>query len=418
MDELNLKFKNLINCREDFPSLRRTLKGRPLAYFDGPAGTQVPQQVIHSIANYYKTCNANAHAHFITSIETDQLIDEARTTMAIFLGAEGEKTISFGANMTTLNFSLSKAIGRYLQPGDEILITQLDHEANRGPWLALRDEGVVVREVAVTPQGVLDYEDFEQKINEKTRLVAMGYASNAFGTVNNVSLARKLSYQVGAWLLLDAVHYAPHFPTDLRAMGVDFFLCSAYKFYGPHVGVLYCREGLLDRIHPDRLRTQIQQAPFCIETGTPNFASIAGTKAAVEYIASFGTGKNIRSQILSSMETIAAYEHELAKTFWQCIREIPNLKVQGPSFDDSPRCPTISFTIDGITADNVCTALGEKGICAWSGHFYAIRPIEVLGLLEKGGVTRIGISMYNTIDEVQRLVQEIKSISAGVGLNR
>jgi len=319
MDRLNHDYENIIKCRDDFPSLKRSLRDLPLAYFDGPAGTQVPQQVIDTISSYYKTCNANAHAHFITSIETDRMIDEARVNMSHFLGAECGETISFGANMTTLNFSLSKAIGRYLQPGDEILITQLDHEANRGPWLALRSRGLVVREVAVTPDGALDYRDFENKINDNTRLVAMGYASNAFGTVNDVALARKLSYQVGAWLLLDAVHYAPHFPTDLRQLGADFFLCSAYKFYGPHVGILYCKAGLLDRIYPDRLRTQIQQAPFCIETGTPNFASIAGTRAAVDYIASFGTGRDTRSRILNSMEVIAAYEHELAQYLYQNI---------------------------------------------------------------------------------------------------
>ena len=220
------------SIRAFFPSLSRVYNGKQLIYLDGPAGVQVPTRVIEAISDYYRTSNANSHGQFITAQETDQVIDDARQNMADFLGAEGPHTISFGQNMTSLNYSLSLGIARTLQAGDEILITQLDHEANRGPWLALREWGITVREVKLLPEGVLDYQDFEAKINENTRVVAMGMAANIFGTVNQVQGVRALTHQVGALLVLDAVHYAPHLPIDVQAIGCDFLLCSAYKFYG------------------------------------------------------------------------------------------------------------------------------------------------------------------------------------------
>ena len=247
-----------MNIRDQFPSLKRKINGKSVVYLDGPAGTQVPQRVIDAISDYYKTSNANTHGQFASSHETDQMIQEVRNKLAVFLGAESADCISFGQNMTTLNYSLSRAIGRVLQPGDEILITQLDHEANRGPWLALRENGVVVREVRMQPNGTLDYDDMANKLNERTRLVAMGYASNLFGTVNEVEKVRDMTYQNGSWLLLDAVHAAPHMTMDVGAVDCDFLLCSAYKFYGPHVGILYARPGLLDSLPTDRLRTQEQ----------------------------------------------------------------------------------------------------------------------------------------------------------------
>lgn len=241
--------------RQQFPALQRVHNGSPLVFLDGPAGTQVPAMVIEAIADYYKNSNANTHGQFVTTQETDAIMEATRENIATFLGAADASTISLGQNMTSLNFSLSRAVARTLQPGDEILITQLDHEANRGPWLTLREQGIVVKEVRLLPSGMLDYEDLEHKLSDRTRLLAMGYSSNILGTVNDVYLARKLTYQVGAWLLLDAVHYAPHLPIDVQALGCDFLLCSAYKFYGPHVGILYSKPGLLDRIPTDRLRT-------------------------------------------------------------------------------------------------------------------------------------------------------------------
>lgn len=406
-------FKKVIERRNDFPSLKKTINDKQLAYLDGPGGSQVPQQVIDAISNYYKNSNANTHGFFITSRESDNLIYETREYAAEFLGAESSSCISFGANMTTLNFSLSKAIGRYLQEGDEIVITQLDHEANRGPWLNLRENGIVIREVTLNQDGTLDYEDFNEKINEKTRLVAMGLASNALGTVNNVRLIRQLTYEVGAWLMVDAVHYAPHFPVDVKSIGVDFLICSAYKFYGPHVGILYSRPGLLDQLQTDRLRTQDSVAPFRIETGTLNHAAIAGVKSAISYIASFGEGDDLRSQIVSGMEKIEAYEHYLAKKLYSGLKNIDGVKIYGIPFDIMQRAPTVSFTVDGIEPTEACRILGEKGICVWDGHFYAIRAIEVLGLYEKGGLIRAGISLYNTEEDIKRLLEGIKEIAKG-----
>lgn len=411
MKKSDISYNEITKHRKDFPSLNRSINGYPLAYLDGPGGSQVPLQVIEAISDYYKNSNANTHGNFITSEETDKIIDETRSAAAHFLGAESSRSISFGANMTTINFSLSKAIARSLQKGDEIIITQLDHEANRGPWLNLREQGIVIREVLLKQDGSLDYFDLEKKINERTRLVAVGMASNALGTVNNINLIRQLTYEAGALLLVDAVHYAPHFSIDVNSLGVDFLICSAYKFYGPHVGILYSREDLLERFQTDRLRTQSQSAPNRIETGTLNHAAIAGVKTAIDYISSFGKGENYRNKLVDAMNKIHAYELELAQSLYNGLKEIKGVTLYGPSFDDTHRAPTISFTIDGITAGEACKKLGEKGICVWDGHFYAIRAVEVLGLYEKGGLIRAGISLYNTNEEINRLLKEVKSIS-------
>lgn len=398
--------------RSDFPSLKRKVNGFPLAYFDGPAGTQVPEPVIEAMSSYYHTSNSNTHGQFITTKETDRLIHESRTVLATFLGAANPSTISFGANMTTLAYALSHAMRRAFAKGDEIVITQLDHEANRGPWLGLQEFGITIREVLMKPDGTLDEEDFGKKVTPKTRLIAMGLASNALGTVNNIRVARDLARSVGAWLLLDAVHYAPHFPVDVQALDADFLLCSAYKFYGPHVGILYCRDGLLEQLEPDRLRTQDQISPFRIETGTLNHAAIIGAKAAVEYVASFGNGSRLRDRVVSGMNAIGEHEGRLARRIYQGLIGIDGIRVAGQPFDSSERAPTISFILRGKQPSLVCSKLAEKGVCAWDGHFYAIRPIEVLGLLEGGGVTRVGVSLYNTEKEAERLVSEVKAIAA------
>lgn len=409
MDKLSQLFESR---RKDFPSLARTYNGHTLAYLDGPGGTQVPQAVIDAVTDYFTNCNANAQGYFVTSIESDELIAEARETVAAFLGTENGDTISFGQNMTTLNYALSRALEKSLHPGDEVLITQLDHEANRGPWLRLRERGVVVREVKLLPNGTLDMDDFRKKITENTRLVAMGFSSNALGTVNDVSTVRRWTYEVGAYLLVDAVHFVPHFPIDVKSLGVDFLLCSAYKFYGPHVGILYAKEGLLEQLDCERVCTQDHSAPYRIETGTLNHEGIAGVKATVEYISTYGEGDTLREKIVSAMERISSYEHELALYAYKCLGDIPGVTIYGPSFDERHRAPTISFTFEGLNPIEVCKSLNEEGILAWDGHFYAIRPIEVLGLLEQGGVTRIGISLYNTKEEIDRLIKALQKLSA------
>lgn len=399
-------------CRRDFPSLARVVDGHPLAFLDGPAGTQVPRPVIDAISRYYETSNANSHGEFPTSRETDRLLTETREAVAAFLGAPSGQTVSFGQNMTTLNFALSHALGREMKPGDEVVITQLDHEANRGPWLGLAERGMVIREVALKPDGRLDYDDMERQITGRTRLVALGLASNALGTVNDVARARELASRAGAWLLLDAVHHAAHFPLDVQALDCDFLLCSAYKFYGPHVGLLYSRPGLLGRLRTDKLRTQEDEAPFRIETGTLNHAALAGVKAAVEYVASWGEGASLRERAVSAMNGIGAWEHGLGRHYYEAVRRIPGVTVWGPDFS-GPRAPTVSITIDGVPAAEAAKRLGAKGLQVWDGHFYAIRAIEVLGLAERGGVLRTGVVMYNTQEEVERLIAGVAEIAGG-----
>lgn len=396
--------------RNQFPALKRRHKRKPLIFLDGPAGTQVPNRTIDAISNYYKNSNANTHGAFITTQETDEVMANTRATVAAFLGAEGPHTISFGHNMTTLNFSLSKAIGRTLQKGDEILITQLDHEANRGPWLVLRDQGIIVREVRLKEDGTLDYEDFANKVNERTRLVAMGWASNIFGTINDVAMVRALAHQVGALLLIDAVHYAPHFSIDVQAVGCDFLLCSAYKFYGPHIGILYAKPGLLDRLQPDRLRTAYQKAPYSIETGTLNHAAIAGVKAGIDFIADIGKGRTLRSKIVNAMNTIHKHEISLAAKLYKGLTSLKKVQVYGQPIEVPSRAPTLSFRHKNKTASQVCEYLAAHNICGWSGHFYAIRATEVLGLLEKGGVTRLGISVYNVEKEIDKTLEVLEKL--------
>ncbi|MEJ2054618.1 MAG: cysteine desulfurase-like protein [Calditrichaceae bacterium] len=398
----------MVDRRADFPSLNRKYKNLPLAYFDGPGGTQTPQKVINAISEYYKSCNTNTHGYFITSRETDKKIENARKHMAVFLGAASQDCISFGANMTTLNFALSKALQRIFKSGDEIVITELDHEANRAPWLALQDSGIIIREVRLKREGILDYADFESKITYNTKLVAVGMASNALGTVNDINLIRKWTKSVGAYLLVDAVHFAPHYAINVKQLDVDFLLCSAYKFYGPHVGVLYSRPGLLDKLPTDRLRTQDQNAPYKIETGTLNHAALAGVSAAVDYIASVGDGSDLRYCITDAMHKIAQYEHNLAQLFYNGLKEIKGVTVYGLPMILHKRTPTISFFKEGKYASDVCKYLAEKSICAWDGHYYAIRAIEVMGLLEKGGLTRIGMSLYNNEEEINRLLNAVE----------
>ena len=396
--------------RQQFPVLQRKHEGSTLVFMDGPGGTQVPQQVIDAIAHYYQNSNANTHGAFITAQETDAVLDAARQAAAHFLGAEGPHTISFGQNMTTLNFSLSRAIGRVLQPGDEVLITQLDHEGNRGPWLSLREQGIIVKEVRLKQKGVLDYEHLAAQLTKRTRLVALGYASNFMGTVNDVKKVRKLAYEAGAWLLLDAVHYAPHFPLDVQQLGCDFLLCSAYKFYGPHIGILYSRPGLLDRLPTDRLRTAAQEAPYSIETGTLNHAALAGLRAAIDFIAAHGAGSNYREKVVSAMNRIHRHEIALAKHLHAGLTAIKGIDIIGPPIDAPYRAPTLAVRTKGIRPHTVCQQLAARNILAWDGHFYAIRAAEILGLLEKGGVTRLGLAAYSSEEDIERVLEAFRAI--------
>ncbi|MFY0542644.1 cysteine desulfurase-like protein [Brevibacillus sp. H7] len=407
---LDVLQKDVRNCRNDFPSLARTVSGKQAAFFDGPGGTQVPNQVIDAISLYYKTCNANAHGPFVTSVETDETVKLAREAMAAMLGAPGPECISFGANMTTLAFALSRAFSRLLKPGDEVLVTDLDHEANRGPWQTLASHGAVIQSVRMTADGTLDMDDLSAKLSDKTRLVAVGYSSNALGTVNDLLHIRRLTRAVGALLIVDAVHYAPHFPIDVQQLDPDVLLCSAYKFYGPHVGVLYSRRGLLDRLPTDKLRPQDDDAPYRIETGTLNFASLAGVTAAVRYIAAFGSGGSLRERVVSGMETIHAHELALARRLYDGLQAMKHVRLYGQPFGEELRAPTVSFVVDGVDSQLAAKQLAEHGIFVWGGHFYAMRVIESLGLEEAGGLVRVGISVYNTAEEVDRLLEVVRAM--------
>jgi len=388
----------------------REREGMNLAFLDGPGGSQVPGIVIDTMGDFYATCNVNTHGKFSPSREVDRRMDLAREVMATFLGADTPACISFGQNMTTLNYALSGAIGRTLSKGDEVLITQLDHEANRGPWLRLQERGMIIQEVRLDPSGQLDLDDMAAKITPRTKVFAVGASSNALGTVNDIALARRLTQAVGALLVVDAVHYAPHFPLDVKTLGMDFLLCSGYKFYGPHVGVLYSRPGALDRLPTDRLSVQDPAAPYRIETGTLNHAGIDGLRAAVEYLAGWGSGTTLRARVVDAMSGISAYEHGLAKFYHDAVRKLPGVQVWGPDFSTRSRAPTVSITLDKTTAGDAAAALGKQGICVWDGHFYAARAVGVLGLSDRGGLLRTGVSMYSGREDLERLLAGIAKL--------
>lgn len=403
--------RELSFCRTEFPSLAREINGYPVAYLDGPGGTQVPKQVIQAISRYYETSNANTHGVFAASRETDDVIEQARESMAALLGAEDPRQISFGQNMTTLNFALARAIGRSLEPGDEVIVTDLDHDANVAPWLTLAERGAVLRRVPVRSDATLDMEAFQSLINKKTKLVAVGYASNAVGTVNDVAAVRRWTQAVGALLVVDAVHFAPHGVIDVLALNPDFLLCSAYKFFGPHIGILYSRKGALDGLQTDKVRPQSPQAPEKIETGTLNHAALAGVTAAVDFIARLSekTG-SLRERLVSAMTDVYRYEHQLAHKLYEGLGKIPKVKVYGPIVDDALRAPTVSFTVVGISAADVAKHLGEFGVYVWDGDFYAVTIVQQLGLAEQGGLVRIGFAPYNTQDEVDRVLTGVRAL--------
>jgi cysteine desulfurase family protein (TIGR01976 family) len=401
-------------AREHFPALGATVNGHAVAYLDGPGGTQTPETVIEAVAECYRSRNANFDGMFETSVAVTESVWAVRQAVADFLGAEEAASISFGANMTSLNFALSHALGRGLQRGDEVIITALDHEANRGPWQGLTERDVVVREVRMDEAGEIDMADFEEKINERTRIIAVTLASNALGTVPDFETIRNVARNTSAYVVVDAVHYAAHFPVDVRMLDCDFLLCSAYKFYGPHVGILYARPGLLDTLETDRLRTQKGEAPYRIETGTLNHVAIAGVGAAVDYLASWGKGADRRERLLDAMQGIAAYEHELAHYYYDSLDTIAGVARWGPDFNVARRAPTVSVSLAGTTPKAAAGVLAQAGLQLWHGHFYALRVMESLGVANEG-MLRTGISMYNTRGEIDRLLHGLDAIQNSDG---
>lgn len=401
--------------RAEFPSLRRTLGDLPIAYFDGPGGTQVPQGVIDAVVRYYETSNANDGGAFDTSRESDAIVDEAHAAVADLLGAERPDEIKFGYNMTTLTFHVSRAIAATFSPGDEIVVTTLDHEANVSPWRAIAaDRGLVVRTVDIRPDDVtLDLDSFEAALGARTRLVAIGYASNAVGTINPVRSLVERAHAVGAMTYVDGVHYAPHGPIDVRALRTDFLVTSAYKWFGPHLGALYGRAEVLERLPAYKVRPAHDR----FETGTQSFESIAGTGAAVEYLRSIGrragTSGDRRSELVAAMSAIQAWERSLAERMASGLAAIPGVRVWGIADPArfGERTPTFAVTIDGTTPRAAAEALGAEGINAWDGDFYAQALIERLGLFETGGVLRLGIVHYTTPEEIDRVLDGIDRIA-------
>jgi cysteine desulfurase family protein (TIGR01976 family) len=402
---------DLDKVRSNFPSLSlKDENENQIIYLDGPGGTQVPSSVIDAISNYYRQSNSNTHGEFITSKETDSIMDSMRKKVAQLLGAESKECISIGQNMTTLNYSLSRGLSKFFKKGDEVIITELDHEANRGPWKTLESYGIKLVEVALLQDGTLDYNDFKNKINQRTALVAMGMSSNALGTINDFNFIRKITTKYNSLLLLDAVHYAPHFSIDVKSLDCDFLICSAYKFYGPHVGLLYSRPGLLDTLDPDRLIVQEQYAPYKIETGTLNHAACSGVSAAIDFISSIGEGNSYREKLVSAYKKISNHEYELASNLYSSLDAIDNVTIIGQNFSNKNRTPTISFIHKKYSANEICKKLGEVNICAWDGHFYALKAIQKLNLEKIGGVTRLGVSLYNSQQEIDRIVKVISNL--------
>ena len=397
--------------RSHFPALNRLHAGYPVAYFDGPGGTQVPRQVGEAMVDYLYHHNANTHWAYPTSEETDTAITEARHTFADFLNASPDE-IAFGANMTTLAFHLSRALGPKFNPGDEIIITELDHHANVAPWRTLeRERGVVVRTVRLLPEsGTLDWQDFNRLLSSRTKLMAIGAASNALGTVTDLRRPIEMAHEVGALVFVDAVHYVPHALVDVRALDCDFLSCSAYKFYGPHIGVLYGKQDLLQSLEFPKLLPAPDAAPERVETGTQNHEGIVGAAAAVDFLASLAEGENRRERLQTTFAALYARGKILARQLWEGLSQIKGVTLYGPHLD-IPRTPTISFTIQGVPSTIVARKLAQVGIFVSHGDFYAATVIERLGLSGEG-LVRAGCACYTTIEEVERLVKGVYAIAS------
>src|SRR5437867_1440180 len=395
--------------RRCFPALARIHNGYPVAYFDGPGGTQVPRTVVEAINDYLYRHNANTHWAYPTSEETDALIDSARSVLADFLNA-GSTEIGFGANMTTLTFHPARALGRGYEREDEILVTELAHHANIGPWRALEKEcGVKVRMVRMIPEtGDLDWEDFSRQLTRRTKLVAIGAASNALGTINDVRRAEEMAHSLGAQIFVDAVHYAPHALIDVRDWNCDFLACSAYKVYGPHIGILYGRHDLLSSLDFPKLIPAPDSAPERAETGTQNHEGIAGAAAAVDFLASLGAGSTRRKRLRAAFQHLHERGDTLVTRLWHGLREIERVCLYGPP-PGTTRTPTIAFTVNGLPSIDVAKKLAERGLFLSHGDFYAMTVVERLGQAVHG-LVRAGCACYTTSQEVDRLLAGVRAL--------
>jgi cysteine desulfurase family protein (TIGR01976 family) len=395
--------------RTHFPALERKHNDRPVAYFDGPGGTQVPTFVVAAMSDYLFNHNANTHWEFPSSNETDQMIENSRTTMAEFLNASPDEIV-FGQNMTSLTLHLSRALGRQFTAGDEIVVTELDHHANSDTWRALaKDRDLTIRVLPMDVEtGQLALDRLPSLLNDKTKLVAIGAASNILGTINDFEKVVVMAREAGALSFVDAVHYAAHELIDVKKIGCDFLAASAYKFYGPHIGILFGRKELLDALDVPKLTPAPDYAPDRLETGTQNHEGIAGAAAAVDFIASLVQGGSRRERLSAAFSELHRRHSDMFSALWQGLKDIPGVTVYGPS-PDCPRTSTVSFSVAGHTSDLVARKLAEQGLFLSDGDFYAQTVVERLGV---GGLVRAGLACYTTGDEVDRFLEGIRSIEA------
>ena len=397
--------------RKQFPALERRHNGRPVAYFDGPGGTQVPRSVADAMTDYLLHHNANTHWSYPTSAETDTAIAGARQALADFFNASPSE-VAFGNNMTTITFHIARALGRRWKPGDEVVVTELDHHANIAPWQALaKERGVTIRSVPFDVKtGELMWSEFERAVTAQTRLVALGAASNALGTVSPVRDAARLAHAHGALCYVDAVHYAAHQVIDVKAMECDFLACSPYKFYGPHAGVLYGRAEAMAALDVPKLDPAPDTIPDRVETGTQNHEGIVGSGAAVEFIASLAPGATRRERLVNAMTALHARVDALFARLWNGLSAIPRVRCYGPP-PDRPRTPTVSFTVASVPSGEVARALAQEGIYASNGNFYAATVVERLGQTQSG-LMRAGCACYTTEEEIDRLIEAVRHFAA------
>jgi cysteine desulfurase family protein (TIGR01976 family) len=404
--------------RAQFPALSQTVDGQPAIFLDGPGGTQVPQRVIDAISDYLRASNANTDGVFATSQRTDAMLAGARAAMADFLACDPEEIV-FGANMTSLTFAMSRAIARELNPGDEIVVTRLDHGANYSPWLALEERGITIRVAEINDHDcTLDMDDLARKITSRTKLVAVGYASNAVGTINNVREVVRMAHRVGAMAYVDAVHYAPHGPIDVRALDCDFLVCSAYKFFGPHMGILYGKHRHLTRLQPYKVAANTHAVPLNWEWGTLNHECIAGITACVDYLADLGrridpSASARRIALLAAWKAIQNHERILVERLIAGLLKISGLKLYGISDPSrfADRCPTVAVRIANHTPLALATELGRRGFFTWDGNYYALNLTEHFDVEKDGGFLRIGLAHYNTAAEVDRFLAVLQEIA-------
>jgi cysteine desulfurase family protein (TIGR01976 family) len=394
--------------RDQFPALGRSYRDKPVAYLDGPGGSQACKGAIDAVATYMERGGANLHGQFPTSHETEAVLDEARAAVADLLGGKKEE-VAFGPNMTSLTFSISRALSRNWKPGDEIVLTEMDHNANVDPWLAVAsDRGLIVRWIPVDAERLtLDLSDLDSIITSRTKLVAVGAASNAIGAVNDVAAVSAVAKSKGALVYVDAVHAVPHFFVDREALGIDVVSCSAYKFFGPHVGMTCIRQDLFEEMKPYKVAPAPDEIPDCLETGTQNHEALGGVVAAVEFIASLGTGETRRARIESGYQAIEAWENSLAESVRSRVRDLPKVTLFDPHTEH--KTPTFGLDVKGASPTEVCKWMVEEhSIFVADGHFYAVRLGDRTGVNEKGGWVRAGLAPYTSAEEADHFVDALE----------